>query len=272
MPPAEETGLGSVRLAACQILVDGDRDAAFERIDRAMGEAVAQGAQVACFPEACLFGWLNPIAYRLADAIPGPSTERLGQLARRHQLMIAVGMAERDGVHLHNAVVLIGKDGSLLAHHRKINIMEGLMEPDYTAGQAASSSYADTEFGRIGLLICADTFDDSIVLQLGAARPGIVLVPYGWAAPAEDWPEHGRSLHSWISHTALRVQAPVLGVDSAGTLTHGPWKGYVLGGQSAFSDSAGARSTPMADRKPEVRVFDASLARSPEMGSHDPEM
>ena len=60
----------ALRVAACQIHVDGDREAAFARIDAALAEAVAQGADLACFPETCLMGWVNPNAHELADPIP----------------------------------------------------------------------------------------------------------------------------------------------------------------------------------------------------------
>ncbi len=251
-----------LRVAACQILVDGEREAAFERIDAALAEAAAQGADIACFPEACLFGWVNPTAHAQADPIPGPTTERLAGLARRHDLMLAVGLAERDGEHLYNAAVLIDRDGTLLLRHRKRNVLRELMDPPYTPGTSgapgdpAEPSWADTRLGRIALLICADTFEDALVTPLFAARPDLVLVPYGWAAPAADWPEHARSLHAWIASTARRTGAPVLGVDSTGVLAHGPWSGFVLGGQSAFATPDGSLSEPLADRASEVRVFD----------------
>jgi predicted amidohydrolase len=250
-----------LRVAACQILVDGDCEAAFERIEAALEEAAAQGAQIACFPETCLFGWVNPAAHEFADPIPGPTTERLAALAQRHDMMLAVGLAEREGDRLYDSAVLIDRDGALLVHHRKVNILTELMDPPYTPGPGAASSFADTRLGRIGLLICADTFEETLVAQTAASSPDLVLVPYGWAAPAEDWPEHAESLHTWIAHTARGVNAPVLGVDSTGSLGHGPWKGFVLGGQSALSDATGKLSAPLADRTREVRVFEVRTGR-----------
>ena len=120
----------------------------------------------------------------------------------------------------------------------------------------------DTRFGRVGLLICADTFEEPLVDVLAGAEPDLVLVPYGWAAPEGDWPGHAKSLHSWISHTARRTGAPVLGVDSVGRLGHGPWTGFVLGGQSALAGRNGDLEGTLADRTAEVRVFElAGLTR-----------
>lgn len=247
---------GVLRVAACQILVDGDRVAALERIDRALGLAHSLGAQIALFPEACLFGWANTDAHKYADPIPGPTTDRLSQLANKHDMMLAIGLAERDGDNLHNAVILMDSDGALLLKHRKLNILTELMDPPYVPGKTAANSTVATRYGRIGLLICADTFQEETVAQISAASPDLVLVPYGWAAPKGNWPEHGKSLHDWIAFTSRRTNAPVLGVDSVGEMVDGPWQGYVLGGQSAFSDAMGELSQPMADRQPEVRVFE----------------
>lgn len=249
----------TVRVAACQILVDGDREAAFERIDAALAQAAAQGADVACFPEACLFGWVAPTAHDAADAIPGPTTERLGEMARRHGLTVLVGLAEKDGDRLRNAAVLIDRDGSLLLVHRKTNVLEELMDPPYTPGEDATESVVDTRLGRVGVLICADTFVDERVDEIAAGEPDLVLVPYGWAAPAGDWPGHGESLHAWIRHTATRTGAPVVGVDSVGALGFGPWKGFVLGGQSAVSSGSGEVIAVLADRETEVRVVEVDV-------------
>ena len=73
---------------------------------------------------------------------------------------------------------------------------------------SADGSVVATRLGRIGLLICADTFLDPVVEQLAAQEPDLVVVPYGWAAPAADWPEHGESLRAWVAHTARRCRAP----------------------------------------------------------------
>ncbi|MFT7487268.1 MAG: putative amidohydrolase, partial [Candidatus Paceibacteria bacterium] len=112
-----------LRVAACQILVDGDREATFKRIELALAAATADDADIACFPEACLLGWVNPTAHQIAGTIPGPSTERLGHLARKYRVMISLGLAEQRDGRLHNSAVLIGRDGTVLLTHRKRNIL-----------------------------------------------------------------------------------------------------------------------------------------------------
>ncbi len=259
--PRSPSPPSKIRVAACQLEVRSDPALTLEDVERALAEAAAAGADIACFPETCLYGWVNPEAHQLADPIPGPTTDRLGEMARRHGLMIAVGLAERDGERLHDSAVLIDRDGTLLLHHRKVNILSELMDPPYTPGPGASDSVADTRFGRIGVLICADTFKDELVAQIAAAEPDLLLVPYGWAAPQKDWPDHGNSLHSWVSHTARRSGAPVVGVDATGSIAHGPWTGFLYGGQSIAVNAQGESLGILADRRPEVRVFEIELRR-----------
>ncbi|KAA3605501.1 MAG: carbon-nitrogen hydrolase family protein [Planctomycetota bacterium] len=257
--PESPSTPSTVRVALCQTEVDPDPEVNFPRIEQALAEARKQGAELAVFPETCLFGWVNPLAHQHADPIPGPTTDRLASLARKYQMMLAVGLAERSGNKLFDSAVLLDSDGSLLLHHRKVNILTHLMDPPYAPGSGASQSVAETRFGRIGMLICADTFQEDLVGDMAANQPDLLLVPYGWAAPEQDWPQHGQNLHAWVSHTAKAVQAPVVGVDSTGTLRFGPWTGYPLGGQSVVCDAAGRKLGVLADRKPEVRVFSIDL-------------
>ena len=83
----------SVRLAICQILViDGDREGNFRRIEYALEQASAQHAQIAVFPESSILGWENPDAHRLAEPIPGKDSYRIGTLASKFGVMIAIGL------------------------------------------------------------------------------------------------------------------------------------------------------------------------------------
>lgn len=246
----------SVRAAVCQIEVHASATQNLQTIAAAVAEAAAAGAQIVCFPEACVHGWVNVAAHAEARPIPGAVSDRLSALAREHGVLLVVGMAEREAERLYNSVVLFGADGSVLLRHRKINVLSELMEPPYAAGAKSQRSVVDTPLGRIGLLICADTFREDIVASLAAQKPDLVVVPYGWAAPEERWPEHGKSLQAWVENLARKCGAPVLGVDSTGRLASGPWKGFVLGGQSVVCDGQGQVVDVLPDRRAAVRIFD----------------
>lgn len=251
-----------LRIAVCQTLcVDGDREGNLGRVEAALAEAAREEADLACFPETALLGWVNPDAHRLADPIPGPTVARLQALAKCHHLMLAIGIAEKAEDCLYDSAVLIDHDGALLLKHRKVNILIELMTPPYTSGPARQNNVAETRLGRIGLLICADTFRDDVVAAAAAQKPDLLLVPYGWAAPEADWPEHGKSLAAWVASTARRAGCPVVGTDVVGEITHGPWTGRTYGGQSIVCDPQGRPLATLADRRTEVRLVTVPIGR-----------
>lgn len=228
----------SARIALCQILVlDGDREGNFKRIEGAAQDAVQQGAEILCFPETCLMGWVNPDAHDSACPIPGPDSERLCALARQYQVHLCAGLAEKEGNRLYDTAILIDAQGQILLKHRKINLLTQLMDPPYTPGQAVQ--ICDTRFGRIGLLICADSFAAEILARMRKLKPDLVLIPYGWAAPPEKWPQHGEELKSVVQRAARTINTPVMGTDLVGRITHGPWQGMIYGGQSVAATAGG---------------------------------
>ena len=250
----ESPGKGDfVRVAICQILsLDGDRSGNFARIENAVVEAKNKGADIACFPETALFGWVNPAAHERAQPIPGEDTDRLCRLAEKHRIFLSVGLAEKDEDRLYDSVVLIDDTGKILLKHRKINILTKLMTPPYTPG--SDIRVAETKFGTIGLLICADTFRDELLRRMAELEPDFLLVPYGWAAEEDRWPGHGEELKETVVEAARTIGAPVIGTDLVGEITHGPWTGLVYGGQSVAVDSEGRILAVAADRDRDVKV------------------
>lgn len=259
----QETTVKNVRVAMCQTLcIDNDREGNFVRIEHALMRAAESDAQIACLPETCILGWVNPDAHRRAHPLPGSQSghdeSRLRALARRYRLMLAVGLAEKDGEKLYDAVVLIDRDGSLLLKHRKRNILAHLMTPPYTPG--SDIQVVATRYGRIGLLICADTFSPEYLQAMRALHPDVVLVPYGWAAENDQWPEHGKQLAKTVSQAALTIGAPVVGVDLVGAITHGPWRGRTYGGQSVACDGSGKILAVARDRDVDVVTVELKWA------------
>jgi len=158
----------STKVGMCQIFsLDGDRSGNFIRIENAVGEVKDAGADIACFPETTLLGWVNPDAHKRACSIPGEDSDRLCKLAGDYNLCLCIGLAEKEGRRLYDSAVLIDNNGNILLKHRKINLLTELMSPPYTPGE--SIDVVDTKFGKIGLLICADTHDNKILKRMAMA-------------------------------------------------------------------------------------------------------
>ena len=206
-----------IRVAMCQIFcLDGDSSGNLVRIENAIREARQAEADIACFPETALRGWVNPESHEKAHPIPGVDSKRLCMLADKYGIYLCIGLAEKDGNKLYDSVILIDDTGRLLLKHRKINILTELMIPPYTPGKEIGC--VETELGKIGLLICADTFQKDILDRMARMEPGLVLVPYGWAAKQQDWPDHGEELKKTVSRAARTIGAPVVGVDLVGKI------------------------------------------------------
>ena len=253
----------SVKIAVCQTLcIDGDREANFRRIENALEQAKAGGAQIACFPESVILGWENPDAHRLATPIPGEDSGRIARLAKKFKLMIAIGLDEKDSDKLYDSAILVDKSGKLLLKHRKIKVLPELMDPPYAMGRSEDINAADTEFGRIGMMICADTFFEDHLRRMAKLKPDLVLVPYGWAAQMDKWPEHSKKLESLVCKIARMWGCPVVGTDLVGSISQGPWRGRTYGGASVVADSVGQTVRVLRDRDVDVQVVELKLGGS----------
>lgn len=111
----------------------------------------------------------------VAERVPGPSTRALGDLAREKSAWVVAGIYEREGVAVYNTAVLLDRSGALVGTYRKVYLPREEIEGGLTPG----SSYPvfDTDFGRVGLMICWDTqyADPSRALALAGAE--LLLVP-----------------------------------------------------------------------------------------------
>jgi len=261
--PPEETVMRetkTVKIALSQIFaLDGDREGNFVRIENALKEAKAQGAEIACFPETTIYGWVNPDAHQRAHPIPGEDSDRMCGLARKYSIYICAGLAEKEHGHLYDSAILIDKEGRILLKHRKINLLTQLMNPPYTPGEDIQA--VETPWGRIGILICADTFVKENLQRMAALEPDLVLVPYGWAADETEWPQHGNELHKTVAQAARAIGAPVIGTDLVGEITRGPWAGKVYGGQSVAADAQGHILAIAKDRDRDILVVSIQPGR-----------
>lgn len=216
------------RLGMAQILVEGGRPSAnLDRAVVAIRRAADLGCRVVVLPECLDLGWTDPSARDLARPIPGPHFDRPAAAARATGVYVAAGLVERAGDRRFNAAVLIGPDGELLLHHRKINELDIALDL-YSVGDRLG--VAETALGTLGLAICADNFSDSLAVGHVLARMGaqVILSPSAWAVD----PDHDNSRDPygklWLdayTELARLYDVTVVGVSNVGRLTGGPWAG-----------------------------------------------
>jgi len=152
------------------VFLDTDRTVA--KACDVIGEVARNGGHLVAFPEAFIPGF--PVwaalqtptrghdAFRAlaaqALAIDGPEIQQLREAARRHELVVSIGFTEGTTASvgcLWNANVLIGADGTILNHHRKLvpTFYEKLI---WANGDGAGLRVTRTALGRIGMLICGE--------------------------------------------------------------------------------------------------------------------
>jgi predicted amidohydrolase len=192
---------------------------------------------IVCLPETVFYGWVNPEAHTRAQPIPGEDARILCELARTRGVYLCAGLEEKEDDNLYDSALLIDREGQILLKHRKIILLSELMTPPYAPGHGVQ--VAETKFGKIGVLICADTHEREILEQMASLKPDLVHVPYGYAAPEEAWPEHGKQLERVVKNAAQVIGAPVIGTNLVGQITHGPWQGQTYEGHSVAADPRG---------------------------------
>ena len=216
------TEFGTVRVAAIQATpVILDAQATIEKAIGLIGEAAADGAQLAVLPEtfvalypsgtwakeAAAFGGFDELWERLWNNsvdVPGPLTDRLAEACAEHDVHVAIGVNEREAERpgsLYNTLLLIGPEG-LLWKHRKLmpthheRLFHGIGKGDDLAA-------AQTPIGRIGGLICWE--NRMPLARYAAYRSG----PQIWVAPTAD------DSDGWLAsmrHVAIESGAFVVSV------------------------------------------------------------
>jgi len=114
---------------------------------------------------------------RIAEPIPGPSTEFVAGLAKEHGVYLSFGMTERRGETLHNTQVLIDPAGEIAAVHRKFWIRNRVFAP-----AERRLTIADVDGAKVAILICADARSLWLLRAIRRARADVVfasLADYG---------------------------------------------------------------------------------------------
>lgn len=121
----------------------------------------------------------------LAEPIPGPMTERFGNIAREYGMYIIPNYTELDGDKMYNTAVIIGRDGEVVGKYRKTHLC-GSEGRCFGISQGDELPVFDLDFGRVGIAICMDMYYPEIfrILTLKGAR--IIFWPHQTYGPSEE--------------------------------------------------------------------------------------
>jgi nitrilase len=196
-----------------------DRVATIDRIGEVAAEVAGNCAQLVLFPETFIpvypsNRWVRFLAggqdskavfaklARESLEVPGPDSDRIGEIAREHSLWLAVGANELDPATgtIYNALLLYGPDGSLALHHRKL-VPTNHERLVWGQGDGRGLEAVETPLGRVGGLICWENFMPLARFSLYESGVEIYLAPT--AEDSEQW-------HDSMKHIARESRAFVL--------------------------------------------------------------
>ena len=113
-------------------------------------------ADIICLSEGLAERGVDASLERRAHPVPGLVTERLGASAKKNNLWVVTAVVERDGDAIYNTAVLIDRNGQIAGKYRKVHLPTSEAEDGMTPG--SDYQVFDTDFGKIGLLICWDNW------------------------------------------------------------------------------------------------------------------
>jgi len=201
-----------------------DREASVEKACRLTIEAAAQGAKVILFPEAFVPAYPRGLGFgtvvgsrstqgRLtwqtywanAVDIPSPATEALGEAAAQSKAYLIIGVIERDTQFsqgtLYCTILYFSPDGELIGKHRKLKPTAG-ERLIWGEGDGSTLTVINTEFGKIGGLICWENYMPLARMAMYSKGVEIYLAP---TADARD------TWQSTLRHIACEGRCFVLG-------------------------------------------------------------
>lgn len=183
-----------VKLALVQQKATLDRDENLNKGIEAIREAAANGANIICFAELAFERFYPQCRAsegfeKLAETIPGPTTDQLCALAKELDVVIAANLFERDGDQTFDSSPVIDADGMILGTTRMIHITdyEHFHEKGYYAEGDRGAPVFDTKYGRLGIAICYDRHYPEYMRAMATGGAQLVIIPQ--AGSVGEWPE-----------------------------------------------------------------------------------
>ena len=169
--------VNTLKIALAQISCKrADKVSNIEKMKAYTEKANKEGAKLVIFPELSLTDYLvRDLIYELAEPIPGPSVEKMTEIAKENQVYIVFGMPEvsqRAESVIYNTAVLVGPKG-YIGKYRKMHLpTHSVFEEKRYFRQGYETPVFETKIGRIGLMICYDVFfpEVSRALRLNGAQ------------------------------------------------------------------------------------------------------
>ena len=265
MPKKKKKKSNNVKVGLIQMSCDQNPDKNLKKAITRIGEAAKKGAQIVCLQElfrSQYFCQTEDIAlFKLAEEIPGPTTDALAKVARQHKVVILASLFEKRaaGVY-HNTAVVIDSDGKISGKYRKMHIPDDPLYYEkfyFTPGDLGFQTH-DTSAGKIGALVCWDQWfpEAARLTALSGAQFLCYPTAIGWLPDENE--EMNQAQHSaW--ETIQRAHAIANGVYVVVVNRVGREGKLTFWGQSFVADPFGRIIAKASADKEEVLVVDCDM-------------
>lgn len=265
-----------VKVGLVQLNCSGDVAENMEKTIAGIRTAAEKGAEVVVLQELFRSLYFCDVEdyenFKLAEAIPGPSTDTLGALAKELGVVIVASLFEKraEGLY-HNTTAVLDADGSYLGKYRKMHIPDdpGYFEKFYFTPGDLGYKVFPTKFGKIGVLICWDQWypEAARITALKGADFLVYPTAIGWAHE-QDQQTNEDQYNAWQtiqrSHSVANG-VPVVSVNRTGV--EGPMQFW---GGSFVSNAFGRVTYQAPHLEEEIHVEELDLTGSDRYRTHWP--
>ena len=267
-----------VKVGIIQMSCDADKSANNQKAIEKIREAAKQGAQIICLQE--LFSSLyfcdveSYDNFKLAEAIPGETSNTLAALAKELGVVIIASLFEKraEGLY-HNTTAVLDADGVYLGKYRKMHIPDdpSFYEKFYFTPGDLGYKVFKTKFATIGVLICWDQWypEAARITSLMGAEMLFYPTAIGWAT-SQDEATNTEQYNAWQtiqrSH-AVANGVPVISVNRVGLEQNGAMQFW---GGSFVSNPFGTLLYKASHENEEIAVIDIDTEKSDSYRTHWP--
>jgi N-carbamoylputrescine amidase len=270
--------MSKVNIGLVQMSCTASKEDNLKKAMEKVREAAKQGAQIVCLQELFTSLYFCDVEdyenFKLAEAIPGPSSEALAKLAAELNVVIIASLFERrtQGIY-HNTTAVLDADGSFLGKYRKMHIPD---DPAYyekfyfTPGDTGYKVFK-TKCGTIGVLICWDQWYPEAARITALMGAEILFYPtaIGWATN-QDEATNTEQYNAWQtiqrSH-AVANAVHVVSVNRVGLEQDGAMKFW---GGSFVANPFGTILYQASHDKEEVKIVSIDTQKTDSYRTHWP--
>ncbi len=268
--------MAKVKIGTVQMSCVADKATNLQKAIEQVRVAAAKGAQIVCLQELFTSLYFCDVEdhdnFALAEAIPGPSTDALADVAKELNVVIIASLFERRAQGLyHNTTAVLDADGTYLGKYRKMHIPDdpGYYEKFYFTPGDLGYKVFKTKYATIGILICWDQWypEASRITALMGAELMFYPTAIGWAHRQND-ETNVEQYNAW--QTIQRSHAVANGVPVVSVNRVGDEGDMKFWGGSFIANPFGTLLYKASHDEEETVVTEVDLANSEYYRTHWP--